>query len=361
MSIAEIKQDIIENYNNPTHAISYGGVGRVHEYYKGAISKKVIENVLSQIDTYSLSKQERKAKVFNETLTYHARDLIQADLFFTDRLEQYNDGVRAILLCIDTYTKFCWLEPLKSKNCTVVVRAFRRILDRMTFAPKVFAFDNGSEFTCLKTRKLFEALNIKTFFAYSDNKCALAERAQRSIQSRLYKHLLANETYRYIDNLQQLVLGYNNSSSRMLRMSPIQAEQPKNWERLADQHARNRAKRSKLKKKSPKFNVGQEVRISLEKSVFTRGYDVSFTHQRYIVKEVIQHRKLPAYVLANEKGELVKGRFREHQLTAINTPYYRGNVLKQRVRKGKKQYLMRWIGYPEEYDIWIDAQDVEKL
>ena len=69
--------------------------------------------------------------------------IFQADLFFTDRLQESNDGFRAVLLCIDTYTKFCWCEPVKSKTCKAIVAALKKILLRMTYAPNVIAFDRG--------------------------------------------------------------------------------------------------------------------------------------------------------------------------------------------------------------------------
>ena len=97
-------------------------------------------------------------------------------------------------------------------------------------------------------------------------------------------------------------------------MSPLEAEMPKNWERLADRHAAYGVGRRMKKSIEPKYQVDQTVRVSLEKSIFTRGYDISHTHQRYVIKKIVRHRQLPAYILADENGVEVVGRFREHQL-----------------------------------------------
>lgn len=72
-----IKEEILANYNKPSHALSYASIARIYNYYKGGISKKDIESTLAQIDTYSLTKQERRSRHFNKTLTFHARDLVQ--------------------------------------------------------------------------------------------------------------------------------------------------------------------------------------------------------------------------------------------------------------------------------------------
>ena len=34
-------------------------------------------------------------------------------------------------------------------------------------------------------------------------------------------------------------------------------------------------------------------------------------------------------------------------------------ILQKRTRKGVKEYLVRWAGYPPEYDQWVPEQDME--
>ena len=34
-------------------------------------------------------------------------------------------------------------------------------------------------------------------------------------------------------------------------------------------------------------------------------------------------------------------------------------ILQKQTRKGVKEYLVRWAGYPPEYDQWVSKQDME--
>ena len=34
-------------------------------------------------------------------------------------------------------------------------------------------------------------------------------------------------------------------------------------------------------------------------------------------------------------------------------------ILQKQTRKGVKKYLVRWAGYPPEYDQWVSEQDME--
>ena len=36
-------------------------------------------------------------------------------------------------------------------------------------------------------------------------------------------------------------------------------------------------------------------------------------------------------------------------------------ILQKQTRKGVKEYVVRWAGYPPEYDQWVPEQDMEGL
>ena len=56
-------------------------------------------------------------------------DQFESDLADFQSMSVYNDNYRFVLVCIDCFSKYAWVRPLKSKTGPVVTRAFRDILD----------------------------------------------------------------------------------------------------------------------------------------------------------------------------------------------------------------------------------------
>ena len=50
------------------------------------------------------------------------------DLADMQYLKEYNDGYRYLLVCIDVFSKYAWLVPIKSKTGPALVEAFKVIL-----------------------------------------------------------------------------------------------------------------------------------------------------------------------------------------------------------------------------------------
>ena len=51
-------------------------------------------------------------------------------------------------------------------------------------------------------------------------KASIIERFNRTLKMRMYKHFTDQRTKRYVNVLQQLVNGYNNSHHRSIKMKP---------------------------------------------------------------------------------------------------------------------------------------------
>ena len=60
-------------------------------------------------------------------------------------MSAYNDNYRFLLVCIDCFSKYAWVRPLKNKTGPVVTRAFRNILDEGR-VPKYLHTDHGTVF-----------------------------------------------------------------------------------------------------------------------------------------------------------------------------------------------------------------------
>ena len=107
-------------------------------------------------------------------------------------------------------------------------------------------------------------------------------------------------------------------------------------------------------KKYPKFKVGDHVRISKYKNIFTKGYTANMSEEVFVVSK-FKNTVLWTYVVSDLNDEEITGSFYEKELQNTNREKFRiEKVLK---RKGDKLYV-KWKGYDNRFNSWIDKKDL---
>lgn len=123
---------------------------------------------------------------------------------------------------------------------------------------------------------------INHYSSFSTMKCAIVERFNRTLKNKMWIELNVQGSYRWVDMLSDLVSSYNKSPHRSIGMRPVDVNK-KNEHSIT---LRLNQKKQILKK-SPKFNVGQFVRVSKLKHVFEKGYKVNWSYEVFKVTIVI--------------------------------------------------------------------------
>lgn len=111
-----------------------------------------------------------------------------------------------------------------------------------------------------------------------------------------------------------------------------------------------------------KFNIDDKVRISKYKTIFTKGYLPNWTEEIFTVATRI-NRKPPVYRLKDFHGELITGTFYEHELQKVTKEddvYRVEKVLRKRTRNGQRELLVKWKGYPSQFNSWITEENIIK-
>ena len=88
-----------------------------------------------------------------------------------------------------------------------------------------------------------------------------------------------NNTYSFYKIFQKLVQNYNSKVHSALKISPAAAEQNENQSHVLKMHMK---KFQKYKKHRPKYKIGQKVRVSIQKTKFSRGYMPHFSKYLYL-------------------------------------------------------------------------------
>ena len=110
----------------------------------------------------------------------------------------------------------------------------------------------------------------------------------------------------------------------------------------------------------PKFKVGDKVRISkYKRKVFDKGYTPNWSEEVFTVNK-IQYTNPITYKLKDLNNEKTKGSFYESELLEAKQDVFRINKIIRRDYK-KKQALVNWKGYSDDFNSWIPIKDLKKL
>ena len=91
----------------------------------------------------SARKTFRRERIYTNSIDY----LWEIDLVDVSRLKEFNDGYTFLLVCIDTFSKYVWIRPLKKKSGKATVEAFTDIVSDDERTQKNLRYDQGTEFT----------------------------------------------------------------------------------------------------------------------------------------------------------------------------------------------------------------------
>ena len=106
--------------------------------------------------------------------------------------------------------------------------------------------------------------------------------------------------------------------------------------------------------KDPKFKVGDHVRMSKYKNIFTKGNTPNWSEEIFVTKEI--KNTVPwTYVINDLNGEEIIGAFYENELQKTNQEEFR--IEKVIKRKGDKIYV-KWKGYEDLFNSWVDKKDI---
>ena len=147
---------------------------------------------------------------------------------------------------------------------------------------------------------------IKHIFSYSIRKCPNVERFIYTLKRIVYQILEFYESLEWTRFLDMALNIYLNRKHRTIKMTPNEAELEKNRFKLLSTY---KAKYDKIhkKKKSPKYECGQTVRVFRDKGKFRRGYLADFTKEVFKIIKVHTNLPVPRYTLSGLDGEEIKG------------------------------------------------------
>ena len=196
-------------------------------------------------------------------------------------ISKFNKGLRFLLCIIDIFSKYAWVIPLKDKKGASIVDAFQKILkesDRRK--PNEIWVDKGSEFYNNSFKKWLKDHDIKMYSIKNEGKSAVAERFIRILKNKIYKYMTSISKNVYIDKLDDIVDGYNNTYHSTIKMKSVDVKGNTYIDSM-EQHSEK-----EVNDRGPKFKVGDHVRISKYKNIFAEGYTPNWSEDVFVISKI---------------------------------------------------------------------------
>ncbi|RWS04210.1 integrase core domain-containing protein-like protein [Dinothrombium tinctorium] len=270
-----------------------------------------------------------------------------------------NNGFKYIITIIDCFSKLAYAFPIKNKGANEVTDVFKNLLKEAV--PEKLRTDRGKEFE----NKLFKSLLDKykvNFFTSKDDKikCAIIERFNRSLKSKMFKYFTSKGTRKYIDVLKDLVSAYNNSFHRTIKMKPVDVTNENERDVFFNIYGVS-SLRELIKKAHSKSKIkdGDKVRIRYKLNPFDKGYYPNWTDNIFTVNDVLTRHKRPLVKISDESGKKLENRFYPEEVQKIKGDVFRiEKIIKRRNRGGKIEYFVKWLNHPSENNSWVSANDI---
>lgn len=289
----------------------------------------------------------RKIKV------YGVGESLQADLIHLKNLKKENRGYCYMLTCIDTFSKYAFAIPLKTKSATEVTNAFHKILKTYKYRKfvKNLCVDEGTEFYNSEFKNLMKANQINMFSVHSKIKSSIIERFNRTLKNAMFKNFHLISKFNWIDHYEKIIETYNSKIHSTIKLQPNKVNKSNEKRILKDIYHKNSIKRSI----NTPYKLGQFVRIADVGNAFRRGFQPNYSTEVYKIVKINNTFPVTYKIADSADNVLTKSYYKEEFTSVKNKDAY---LIENIIRKQGDKALVRWLGFSSSYDSWIPLRDI---
>lgn len=365
-------------YFNPAHPASFEGPLRLYKYVKQKgkhkISHSQIKKWIQRQNTYSMNRKVKRNFQRRRVIVSGIDDQFDADLASFPTYAKDNKGYKHLLVVIDVFSRYAWVEPIRDKKAKTVAKAFDKILS-CGRVPRRLRTDRGSEFTGEDFQKYIKDKGIAHFTTHNEKQANYVERFIKTLKSKIYRYMISQNSPKYVHVLQKLVKSYNRTWHSGIQSEPFNVNkrnEKKLWWQMywpKEKFKKRRVSKSKKgikiqkrKKITFKFKVGDRVRTTYVRRPLDRAYDSKWTAEIFKIHKRYRRQGYPIYTLRDWYNDPVKGSFYQAELQKVDTReddlFKVDHIIKYKGRGKRKQALVHWLGWPKKFDSWVLASTI---
>ena len=289
------------DFSNPGSFSGISGFRKNNPEFKN----KHITPYLQGAPTYTYHKQYVRKFPRNKFYAEKIDHMWQIDLIDLSNIRNkfYSQNYSFALTCIDAFSRYAWVEPMKNKTAEESKKAIERIISKGRI-PAIIYSDGGNEFKgvfekYLEGKKIILLVNQNA----PHIKAAIVERFNRTIKQKMWRVFTYLGKKHYSNILQKLVDSYNNSFHRSIGIAPSKVTKD-NQEKIHDYQYGDLNSLDNFIEFE--FKIGDYVRVLYDKEkdkTFEKGYVQKWSTEICVV--VHQNpTNPPTYSINNTKDKL---------------------------------------------------------
>jgi hypothetical protein len=236
---------------------------------------KDVDNFLKSLSVSQITKPiNTKDREYNTIKSFGVSNNYQIDLFNLPYSSK-NKNYKYLLTCIDVYSRYVQVIPIRTKTGPVVLDAFKKIINEMGIC-KNLNCDEGAEFVYKPFLNYCEEKDITVWMSNpeQENKNSIIERFHRTLRIIILRYCLVKGTT-YINDLHKIIMNYNSNKHSSINARPIDV-----WKGNAqpEQYINN---------VEINFKVGDRVRHINKKRTFDKSSSsTNYTAKVYTITKI---------------------------------------------------------------------------
>ena len=306
-----------------------------------------MENLSQELNKPTINNFERQKVIVN-----HINEINSTDLVDMSQYSKMNRGYKYIFTNIDVFSKIAYAFPLKSKKIQDIKPCFEKIFKNNK--PKYIWSDRESSFLSKEMQQFFKNNNVKIYHTDSHLKAVIIERFNRFLRELMMKEFVKNNNTVWYNILPKLIKIHNNRYHSTIKMRPVEVD--KNNEKYIKENIYTYDKTSKI----PKFKINDLVRISLKRTpIFDKSSaNIKWSEELFKIYSINKSNVI-TYKIKDLNDEIIEGIFYEKQLqkTKNTSQVY---IIEKIIRKNKNKYFVKWRNYSNDFNSWVDKDDIIK-
>lgn len=277
------------------------GLSSVEAMYKRVkelgikLSRAEISDFISKQETNQVFHR-RKVKHYYPLISYSPFSRVQIDLADVSQLTHWNSGVKFLFCCVDVYSRYAFVIPLKSKGENEVLSAFKTVVESIEamrgFPPVEVDSDQEASFLSRSFKAYCEDKLIgQKLLPIDDYKgTAMVDAFIRTLRDLLNKYLMAYETKKYVDVLPQLVINYNTRVNQGIKSTPQNAVINPEFEKTYWAMVERKIRKASEGADSGNYHaleVGEKVRVMIRlRKLFDKGTSAKWSKSVHTVSKM---------------------------------------------------------------------------
>ena len=357
-------EEIYSNLNNPA------GIGSIDKLYKETkkidpkITRSEVKKFLRGKPSYTLNKVTKNRFQRRQFIFPKPGHTIISDVAYVKYYQKYNKPF--LLVMIDGYSRYASVFPLSSLKSREVTSSLNFFFENSIYKFSKLLSDSGQEFTNRSVQKLLrEKFGIEQYSTFQrDIKASIVERFIKTLKDKITRFVVEFNSENFSDRLQDIVRTYNFTPHRSLMYKkPIDVFLMTDWNLIKNFSITLFKKRfKKIKSVGQPLSPGTVVRIKNSSGVFKRTYHLRNSYELFRIHSVNESHVPVTYNIQDLDGENISGIFYTDELIPVeDSGMYDIQVLKERRRKGRVEYLIRYVHFPNSKEEWVKKSMLEKL